>query len=810
MALNLGELVAGLRADESDFVRGMNEAELAMRGLVRDTNGQLRDLRGRFVTDSEVMGQSLAYRIGHGARQAASAVAKVGPAVAALGVGVPVVAAVGTAFLGLAAGAVSAGLAVKAFQLAAQPQLEQVAEVTQLAEEAQKAAASGAKDAAEKQKAYADALKELPPATQDTAKAFIGLKRDYKGWSDEMSGTTMPLFTKGIEILRSLLPSLTPFVRSAAGAIGGFLDRVAVGVKSARFKEWAADMAAASGPALANFLTFIKNLAVGFMALLQAFLPTSQTMTGGLVSMSAAFASWAQSLKGSEGFAQFLALAREGGTTLGQLALAVGNLLVALGPLIGITTQVALALARIINALPPDVLSVLATVIGTVVVGMKLWAIGARVVATVNALMAASAYRAAAGWVRMAAVGIGAYVRTAAAATASAARAAAAWVRAAATSVAAFVRMAVAATVSAARTAAAWLGSALSASATWVAAVVRAGITSAATFLMMAARAVVWAATMAASWIIAMGPVGWIIAAVIALAALIFLYWDEIKAFTVAAWDAIWSWIKGMAQKIWDLFLNWTIAGLIIKHWDTIKSKTVAVWNAIVNWVKKIPGWIYNAFLNWTALGLIIKHWNSMKSATVSRATALIAFVKGIPGRVKSALSNLGSVLVGAGKALIRGFINGIKSMIGSVKNVASSVVGAARDYFPFSPAKKGPFSGRGYTSYSGQALVSDFAKAIAGGTPGVRSALNGLSGMAATQLAGLPPLDASMSALVAAPTGMQPVMAGAAAGAAVGGGRLVRVDLGGELGDAIVGILRTKIGAGSGGDVQLYLGKEG
>jgi len=810
VALNLGELVAGLRADESDFVRGMNEAELAMRGLVRDTNGQLRDLRGRFVTDSEVMGQSLAYRIGHGARQAASAVAKVGPAVAALGVGVPVVAAVGTAFLGLAAGAVSAGLAVKAFQLAAQPQLEKVTEVTQLAEEAQKASAEGAKDAAEKQKAYADALKDLPPATQDTAKAFIGLKRDYKGWSDEMSGTTMPLFTKGIEILRSLLPSLTPFVKAAAGAIGGFLDRVAVGVKSARFKEWAADMAAASGPALSNFLSFIKNLAVGFMALLQAFLPTSQTMTGGLVSMSAAFASWAQSLKGSEGFAQFLALAREGGTTLGQLALAVGNLLVALGPLIGITTQVALALARIINALPPDVLSVLATVIGTVVVGMKLWAIGARVVAAVNALMAASAYRAAAGWVRMAAVGIGAYVRTAAAATASAARAAAAWVRAAATSVAAFVRMAVAATVSAARTAAAWLGSALTASATWVAAVVRAGITSAATFLMMAARAVVWAATMAASWIIAMGPVGWIIAAVIALAALIFLYWDEIKAFTIAAWTAIWAWIKGFAQKVWDLFLNWTIAGLIIKHWDTIKSKTVAAWNAIVNWVKQIPGWIYNAFLNWTALGLLIKHWNSMKSATISRATALIAWVKGIPGRVKSALGNLGSVLVGAGRALIQGFINGIKGMIGSVKNVASSVVGAARDYFPFSPAKKGPFSGRGYTSYSGQALVSDFAKAIAGGTPGVRSALNGLSGMAATQLAGLPPLDASMSALVAAPTGMQPVMAGAAAGAAVGGGRLVRVDLGGELGDAIVGILRTKIGAGSGGDVQLYLGKEG
>jgi hypothetical protein len=789
VALNLGELVAGLRADESDFVRGLNEAELAMRGLVRDTNGQLRDLRGRFVTDSEAMGQSMAFRIGAGARQAAQQVAKVGPAIAALGVGVPVVAAVTTAFMGLAAGAVSAGLAVKAFQLAAKPQLEKVTEVSELAEEAQKAVASGAEDAAEKQKAYADALKELPPATQDTAKAFIGLKGDYKQWSDEMSSTTMPIFTKGIGILRDLLPTLTPFVQAAASAIGGFLDKVAVGVKSAGFKQWAADMAAAAGPALANFLTFIKNLAVGFGGLLQAFLPASAGMTGGLVSMSAAFASWATSLKGSEGFAQFLALAREGGTTLGQLALAVGNLLVALGPLIGITTQVALALARVINALPPEVLSVLATTIAAVVIGMKLWAIGARAVAIANTLMASSTYTAIAGWTRMMAVGIGAYARTAAAATVSAARASAAWVRAAAASVAAFVRMAVAATVSAARTAAAWLGSALTASATWLAAVVRAGITSAATFLMMAARAVVWAATMAASWIIAMGPVGWIIAAVVALAALIFLYWDEIKAFTIAAWNAIWSWIKGAAQKIWDLFLNWTLLGLIIKHWTAIKSATVNAWNAIVAWVKKIPGWIYNAFLNWTALGLLIKHWNSMKSATISRATALINWVKGIPGRVKSALGNLGSVLVGAGRALIQGFINGIKGMIGSVKNVASSVVGAARDYFPFSPAKEGPFSGRGYTTYSGQALMSGFVQGIQSGIPAVDRTL-----------AGLAPVPA---------VGQMAVGTGVAGGV-VPSVRTVRVELGGDLGDWVIQTIRDRVGAGAGGDVQLYLGKRG
>jgi hypothetical protein len=765
VALNLGELVAGLRADEADFVRGLNEAELAMRGLTRDVNGQLRDLNGRFVTESEAMGQSMAYRIGAGARQAAAAVAKVGPAVAAVGAGVPAVAAVTTAFAGLAAGAVSAGLAVKAFQTAANPQLRAVAEVATLAEEAQKAAASGAEDATDKQKAYKDALAQLPPATQETARAFVGLKKDYKGWSDEMSGTTMPVFTKGIGILRDLLPSLTPFVRAAASAISGFLDEVAVGVKSAGFKQWAADMAQAAGPALSNFLTVIRNFAVGFGGLMQAFLPASDNMTGGLVRMSQAFADWATSLKGSEGFAQFIALAREGGTTLGQLAIAAGNLLVALGPLIGVTTQVALALARVVNALPPEVLSVLATSILTAVVAFKAFGAASSAVDTATDLMNSRLGQMAGQWVRTAAA-----------------------------SVAAQARIAAAATLNAARTAAAWAASAARATATWLVSIIRTAAVTVAQFAVMAARAVAWAAVMAAQWLIAMGPVGWIIAAVIALVALVIAYWDEIKAFTVAAWNAIWTWVKGAAQKIWDLFLSWTIVGLIIKHWDTIKAKTVAAWNAILAWVKRIPGMIFNAFLNWTPLGLLIKHWNSMKTATVNKATELINWVKGIPGRVKTALGNLGSVLLGAGKALIQGFINGIKNMLGNVRSVASSVVSAARDFFPFSPAKRGPFSGHGYTTYSGRALMAGFVSGIE---------------------AGIPAVDRTLASLASVPTAGQ--MALSAAGAAGGLGGLGRggvaqaqpvpVDLGGPLGDAIIEIIRDRVGIG-GGDVQLYLGK--
>jgi hypothetical protein len=48
------------------------------------------------------------------------------------------------------------------------------------------------------------------------------------------------------------------------------------------------------------------------------------------------------------------------------------------------------------------------------------------------------------------------------------------------------------------------------------------------------------------------------------------------------------------------------------------------------------------------------------------------------------------------------------------VTSAVGNVVSAARDLLPFSPAKKGPFSGRGWTLFSGESLVKGLAQGIA------------------------------------------------------------------------------------------------
>lgn len=94
---------------------------------------------------------------------------------------------------------------------------------------------------------------------------------------------------------------------------------------------------------------------------------------------------------------------------------------------------------------------------------------------------------------------------------------------------------------------------------------------------------------------------------------------------------------------------------------------------------------------------------------------AAVDFVKSIPDKIKSFFSNAGDWLVNSGKALLDGFAKGIRNAVNAVTSAASDALGAVRKLFPFSPAKRGPFSGHGYTTYSGRALMRDFAKGIKG-----------------------------------------------------------------------------------------------
>ncbi|MCP9209279.1 hypothetical protein [Streptomyces cucumeris] len=317
----------------------------------------MADRRMRFTLDGNDRLSRVLNQAGDSADRLGQRLLKLGAIGGAAPMGAAVLAGTGA----MVAAFASAGAAAGAFGAAVKPQLADVTEASELYTKAQEAAAEGGQKAADAQKAYKDALAKMPPATRDTAKAFIGLKSDFGKWSDSLSSTTMPIFTKGLGVLRNMLPSLTPLVKTAAAGLGGFVDRIDQAVKGGAFDRLVQRLDGAAKTTFPAFLNSAKDIAVGIGGIVNAFLPASGKMSTSIEDLTEKFARWGQGLGQSEGFQKFLDMAGNGAGALGNLGAAAGNLLVALGPLLGTTATLANAFARVIAALPPETLQFLAT-----------------------------------------------------------------------------------------------------------------------------------------------------------------------------------------------------------------------------------------------------------------------------------------------------------------------------------------------------------------------------------------------------------------------------------------------------------------
>ena len=77
---------------------------------------------------------------------------------------------------------------------------------------------------------------------------------------------------------------------------------------------------------------------------------------------------------------------------------------------------------------------------------------------------------------------------------------------------------------------------------------------------------------------------------------------------------------------------------------------------------------------------------------------------------IMSAVAGFPRMLFESGKKIIGGLIDGVKSMFSSAKNAVSGLLSGIRNLLPFSPAKEGPFSGHGWTLYSGMSIAEALA----------------------------------------------------------------------------------------------------
>lgn len=182
--------------------------------------------------------------------------------------------------------------------------------------------------------------------------------------------------------------------------------------------------------------------------------------------------------------------------------------------------------------------------------------------------------------------------------------------------------------------------------------------------------------------------------------------------------------------------------------------------NTIANVISTITG-IFSGFI-----GKVSSTWSSIvsaisgavdrvKNAVTGKFNEVVSFVGSIPGRILGALGDLAGMLFRAGTSIIQGLIDGIKSMIGKVTGAIGNVLSAARNLLPFSPAKEGPFSGKGWTLYSGRSISEALAQGIKerGHLPvqAMQSTLDAVAAATASPSAFSPAMNTAINSAVSA-----------------------------------------------------------
>ncbi|MEV7793425.1 phage tail tape measure protein [Streptomyces sp. NPDC087512] len=291
--------------------------------------------------------------------------------------------------------------------------------------------------------------------------------------------------------------------------------------------------------------------------------------------------------------------------------------------------------------------------------------------------------------------------------------------------------------------------------------------------------------------------IGGIALALVGLVMLVVAYWDEIKAATMAAWD----WV--VAKLVWAkdgmlAAIDWlgAIPGRVAGWFGQAKDWAVRKMTDLRDWLTGLPGRIGAAISGLSAVltGAARTSFQRFKDGAVRKALELVAWTRGLPRQISAGIGSLGGLLFGKGQDVVRGLWRGIRGMGGWIKG---QIMSWARSVIPGPVAKA-----LGIASPS-----KVMAKSVGRWIP--RGIVAGIESTAGE-------VDRTMANLVSTPT---PSMSmSTSMGAAVGGGsaggsarpmQTVRLDGGGELGDAIIALIRKRVGI-SGGDVQVVLGKGG
>ena len=228
------------------------------------------------------------------------------------------------------------------------------------------------------------------------------------------------------------------------------------------------------------------------------------------------------------------------------------------------------------------------------------------------------------------------------------------------------------------------------------------------------------------------------------------LIWEAIKAAVQMVWEGIkfaitaivgvtvaliknaWEGLKGGLEAIWN-FLSTTASTI----WNAIKSAVTSIVTGLVNGIKALwEGFksFFTTLIN-TVQSIAVNTWNSIKSSVTSIIQGLVnaaenawnTFKNGVQSLVDKVRNIFDSIrnidLWGAGKAIMDGFLNGLKSVWGSITSFVGSIADWIRDH-------KGPIEyDRKLLIPAGTAIMESLDEGLTDKFESVKKTVGGMAG---------------------------------------------------------------------------------
>lgn len=483
-----------------------------------------------------------------------------------------------------------------------------------------------------------DETAELTNQQKAARAEYDKFKSTWQGIVKELEKPVLEAFGKAMKAANKALEMARPMFQGAATAVNNLLDSLNASLDSAPVKAFFDYMNKSAGPLLETLGKAGGNFMQGFMSMMTAFGPLAARTAQGFLDMSKGFADWAAGLSSNKGFNRFVnyivANMPKIRSIFGDAIVGIVNFFTAFAPLSSdMMTGLQGLMARFkewsqglsenqgfqkflsyIRENAPKVITLIGNLWDFIVnLGVALAPLGSSVLDIVNKFIAwTNTMMENHPWVGKLIAGAilisGALI-------------------------------ALVPNILAVTSLFGGFGGALAKIGSKVGPVLMPFLkTVGSTILRLGTTFLTNAARIAASWLIAMGPIGWVIAVVVALIALIIWKWDEIKAWTIKTWNAISTWIVDVWSKI-----STAVRNKASEIWNTIKQKFSDVVNSIREKMSNVKSKVEEGI-----------------------------------NKVKSFLSNLD--LSSMGKQMIQGLINGIGSMASALVRKAKGVINGAID----------------------------------------------------------------------------------------------------------------------------------